>query len=97
MEGIHSVRRKTLQTQQGFSHLPDNSSINSTDLGDGWIKVNGICGKKKVNGKLYFQVLWSDGTKSYEPQKNVSEYAISEYFVRTKQKQNQKRRRNRDD
>lgn len=65
----------------------------SVDIGDGWYTIDRVCGKKKVRGKLHFLVRWQDGTKSYEPKENVSDYAINQYYVRVKQ--NQKRRQNR--
>jgi len=96
----YSIERDTFYKKNNAANATgdqpsaDNSTSDSTNLGDGWFKINRVCGKKKVRGKLYFRVLWCDGTKSFEPWENVSEYAINQYYVRTKQ--NQKRRRNRD-
>jgi len=66
---------------------------NSADLGDGWFQIDKICGRKKMNGKMYFLVKWADGTKSYEPRENVTEYAINQYLVRTKQRQKKRKQK----
>jgi len=89
------LRTNVDKTNVGSDEQSGNNESKSTaDLGNGWFKIDRICGKKKVNGKIYFLVRWSDGTKSYEPRKNVTDYAINQYLVRTKQKQKRKNKSN---
>ena len=47
---------------------------------------------RMIAGKPHFLVHWKDGTKTYEPDENVSDYAKAEYYARCQAKRKPKRR-----
>jgi len=59
--------------------------------GDDWFEIKKVTSKKKVNSKVTFLVHWMDGSKSREPEENISDFAKSQYYVNLKQKQKRRR------
>jgi hypothetical protein len=56
---------------------------------DGIQEVQEVIGKKKVGNKVHYNILWSDGEKSYEPRTGLIEYIpelIREYENNNKKK-----------
>lgn len=84
--------RKSVEASVPIENPQEPVNSDSNNVTDGWYTIDRVCGKKKVRGKLHFLVKWQDGTKSYEPKENVSDYAINQYYVRVKQKQNRRRK-----
>lgn len=71
--------------------LPDPQPIPP----DTFYEVQKLMGTKFINKIRHFRVLWKDGSKTWEPQANISEFLIRQYFVnhtkagkQRKQKQN---------
>jgi hypothetical protein len=102
---IHANRIKTfVENRDGFytrtksdtslSPVPPSgdSQQNSSQIqNDGWFEIKRVLKRKKSGGKEMFQVHWADGSKSWEPSENVSEYAKSQYFVAQKRKQKRRK------
>ena len=60
----------------------NNTTTDTTDLGDGWFEIDRITSRRIIAGKPHFRILWKDGTTSYEPDENVSDYAKTQYYTR---------------
>jgi len=41
-----------------------------------------ITNRKNIAGKIHYMVHWSDGTKSYEPEENITDGAKAAYHAR---------------
>jgi hypothetical protein len=63
------------------------------DSDDEWYEVVKISNRKKINGKTHFLVHWKDGSKSYEPEDNITDAAKADYFVKAKQRTRVKTKR----
>jgi len=59
-------------TQQGQVTEPNDDNSPSADLDDGWYEIDKVTSRKRIAGKPHFLVHWKDGSKSYEPDENVS-------------------------
>ena len=81
----------TTQTQ-ATQPTDTSSSTPSAPLDDGWFEIHRVTNRKVIAGKPHFLVHWKDGTKSYEPEDNITELAKNEYYTRC---QNQRRSRRR--
>jgi hypothetical protein len=92
--------------QNSYTNTTDNptSSANSTktptvaadkqqQLPDGWYELQRLIGKRRMGGKIHYQVLWKDGSKSYEPAENITDDAIQAY-EKQQRAQRQRRKRN---
>jgi len=65
--------------------LPQPSSSDqdtATALPDGWFAINKITNRKTIAGKPHYLVHWTDGTKTYEPEQNITQVAKDAYFAR---------------
>ena len=82
----------TRDSASDISQSP-NQSVSDSDLGDGWFEIIKLTGKKKIGGKKTYMVHWKGGSKSREPEENVSEFAKIQYEVALKQRQKNRRRK----
>ena len=78
---------RTTNNQRLDDNSQDRNATNAT-LPDGWFEVTKINNHKTINGKIHFLVHWSDGSKSYEPEDNITDAAKAAYYAscRTKRK-----------
>jgi len=51
-------------------------------LPDGWFAITKITNRKTIAGKPHYLVHWTDGTKTYEPEENISQAAKDTYLAR---------------
>ena len=79
-----------LQTQPTSATQPGQQT---TQLPDGWFAIRKLLGKKKMAGQWRYLVLWSDGSKSYEPEDNITEVAIKEYQERVRNQRKARKQR----
>ena len=87
---IHSNRLRPFHEPRDRppAPTPSNTPIPPPDpnqpatLDDGWYEILRVTNRKKIAGKLHFLVHWTDGSKSYEPEENVSDYAKAQYYAR---------------
>ena len=63
-------------------------SDTSTTADDTWYLIEKILNHKKVSREDYFLVKWLDsqGSRSWEPYENVTQYAIDQYYIEKRQK-----------
>jgi len=98
---IHSNRLKTFNENRDTfftRHMiprqyPSTESNNdSTNLDDGWYSIDKVTSRRRDKGKVSYLVHWSDGSRSREPEENISEFAKTQYFVALRQKRRRRRR-----
>ena len=51
-------------------------------LSDEWYDIKKITNKKTIGGKTHYMVHWQDGSRSYEPEENISDTAKAAYNAR---------------
>ena len=98
--------QRATSPQNSYTNTTDNptSSANGTktptvaadkqqQLPDGWYELQRLIGKRRMGGKIHYQVLRKDGTKSYEPAENITDDAIQAY-EKQQRAQRQRRKRN---
>ena len=71
---------KTQMTETQRAHLQK--------LGSDWALVKKLLAFKKVNGKPFYEVLWSDDTTSWQQPKDITQYCIDMFWA--EQYQNKK-------
>ena len=83
---MRSLSRAT-NNQRLDGNSQDRNATNAT-LPDGWFEVTKITNRKTINDKIHFLVHWSDRSKSYEPEDNITDAAEAAYYAscRTKRK-----------
>ena len=68
----------------------------TTKTDDTWYSIEKLLNHKKVGKKDFYLVKWQDanGSQSWEPAENITQYAIDQYFIekRAKAKRRKKRR-----
>ena len=69
-------------TSQNQVAQTDDSNPPTSNLDDGWYEIDKVTSRKPIAGKPHFLVHWKDGSKSYEPEENISEYAKAMYYAR---------------
>ena len=84
---VHSNRLRPFHETRDASNIPDPTPTTNTDstdhnadsarttLPDGWFEINKITNRKQIAGKTHYLVHWTDGSKSYEPEENISDAA----------------------
>ena len=63
--------------QHNASSDPDAT----TALPDGWFTITKITNRKTIAGKPHYLVHSTDGTKTYEPEENISQVAKNAYLA----------------
>ena len=75
---------------------PTGDATTSTDgtqppLADGWFDIDKVTNRKSIAGKTHFLVHWTDGTRSYEPEENITDTAKAAYFARCQARRRKKK------
>jgi len=83
--------QSTTQTSQELTSNTDNQPTNG--LGEGWYEIDRVTNRRTISGKPHFLVWWKDGTRSYEPDSNISDFAKAEYYARCQARQKPKSRK----
>jgi len=88
----HNIKPK----QNGHSVSAEPAPADNLMPSDTWFPIDRLLSHKKVGNKVLYRVMWSDSASapSWEPQDNITQHAIDEYFIqrRNKSKQSRKRR-----
>jgi len=58
------------------------SGTQTNQLGDDWYEIDRVTSRRTIAGKPHFLVHWKDGSRSYEPEDNVSDYTKAQYYAR---------------
>jgi len=80
---IFSSRPNLAPTQHSASSDWDAT----TALPDGRLAITKITNRKTIAGKPHYLVHWTDGTKTYEPEENISQAAKDAYLTRCRAQQ----------
>jgi len=94
---IHSNRLRPFHEPRDHPPAPTPSNTSTpppatsqpATLDDGWYKILKVSNSKK--GKTHFLVHWTDGSKSYEPEENVTDYAKAQYYARCQSRRRPRR------
>jgi hypothetical protein len=95
----HSDAANPSQQQQPTGDEQDQPTSSTemeqqtTKLPDGWFAIQKLLRKKKIAGQWRYLVLWTDGSKSYEPEDNITEVAIKEYQERVRNQRKARKQR----
>ena len=81
----------TTQTSQALTSNTDNQPTNGLD--EGWYEIDSVTNRRMISGKPHFLVWWKDGTRSYEPDSNISDFAKAEYYARCQARRKPKSRK----
>ena len=79
-------------TPQNQVAQTDDTNPPTSNLDDGWYEIDKVTSRKPIAGKPHFLVHWKDGSKSYEPDENISDYAKTMYYARCQARRKQKGR-----
>ena len=90
---LYSKYQVTPQPQTAVTDVSsDDSSLQTADQeADDWLPIQKIVGRKKVNSKVTYKVLWMDGTTSWLPARDVTEFAKNSYIIEKRQKSRKRR------
>jgi len=84
---------RSQNTPQSNSSSPQPVLTQPTD-GE-WYAIDGLLNHKKVGKTNYYLVKWQDakGSQTWEPENNVTQFAIDQYLVTKRQKAERKKQR----
>ena len=74
--------------------LADTTQSNDSQADDTWYASDCLLNDKMIGKRRFYLVKWqySISPPSWEPQDNVSQFAIDQYFIRKRAKQRQRRK-----
>ena len=78
--------------QQGQALTPNVDASPANGLDNSWYEIDGVTNCRMIAGKPHFLVWWNVGTRSYEPDSNISDFAKVEYYARCQARRKPKRR-----
>jgi len=79
-------------TTQAPATARNDTTTSTTDLGDGWYEIDKITNRRMIAGKPHFLVHWKEAGRSYEPDRNISDYAKAQYYASPPARRKPKRR-----
>jgi len=71
--------------------LPVATGSNATD--DRWFEITDILNHRRRGNAIYYNVRWADGSTTWLPRKDVTDYAIDIYWVNRTQRPRRRRKR----
>ena len=77
------------------SDAPLDAPTTQETLPDGWYTIDKVLNRQNRKGKVFFQVLWSDGTTSWCPAHDVNSAAKESWYTEQALKKQNKRPRKR--
>jgi len=87
--------RHNIKPTEATKSVSTPVSDTTTTVDDTWYPIEKIMNHKKVSRKDYFLVKWLDlqGSRSWEPYENVTQYAIDQYYIEKRHKARKRSKR----